>query len=116
MDQSILIEVLNTILRLCIFERHCHLACHFGRTQPDFGIAKLETATRARQRNMERLAIECVDYRFTAALHDARYVDLRGSLLEVRVEFDRQKQRLAKFRSGRREDGEHIAQRGACLA
>ena len=63
---------------------------------------------------MEGFTIELVDDRSAAALHDARYVDLRRSQFLVRCEMNRQVTCLAKFRAGGREDGEKIAQRDAC--
>src|SRR5262245_40009640 len=64
---------------------------------------------------MERFASEFVDDRPATAFQDSWYFDPCGSEFEVRLEIDRQKQRLAKLRACRREDGEKIAQGSACL-
>ena len=54
--------------------------------------------------------VQLVDYRFATALHDARYVNRRGSEFEVCLEVDWQEQCLAKFRACGREHGKKIAQ------
>ena len=54
----------------------------------DFRVGKLETAAPACQCNVERFTIELVDYRFAAALQDARYVNRRGSECEGGLSVD----------------------------
>ncbi len=82
----------------------------------DLRVGELETATRARQRDVERSAGELVDDRSAPASHDAGYIDPRGSPFQVRLEIDRQEQRLAEFRACGREYREMIAQGFACAA
>ena len=115
-DYAILIEAVNAIMRVCIFERHLHFTGYRSRAQSDFGVGKLETTARARQRNVERFAAEIVDYRSAATLHNTRYIDRCGSEFEIRVEIDRQKQCLARYCAQRPENGENIAERGASFA
>ena len=103
-------------MRPGVLERHLDIARHRGRAQSDFRVGKFETAARACQRNVERLTTELIDDRSAGARQDARYFNLRGSLLEVRLEIDGQEQCLAKLRACRREDSEEIAQGFACFA
>jgi hypothetical protein len=103
-------------MRPRIFVCHLNGTRHGGRTQSDFCVGKLETATAARQRNVERFTIELVDDRSAPALHDTRYVNLCGSFFEVRFEIDRQIQCVTQLRASGCEDGEKIAQRGTGLA
>src|SRR5215813_1590191 len=99
-----------------ICERHVHLTRHCGRPESDFCVYKLKTPTRTGQRNVERFAIEFVDYRSAAAPHDARDIHRCGSEFRVRLETNGQEQGLTKLRAGRRENGEKIAQWFAGLA
>ena len=57
---------------------------------------------------MERFASEFVDDRPAAAFQDPWYLDPSGSVLEVRLEIDRPKHRLAKLRACGGEDVENI--------
>ncbi len=82
----------------------------------DLRVRKLETATSACERNVERLTVKLVDYWSAAALHDAWYINACCPEFQVRFETNRQEQRLAKFRACRPEYGEQIAQWFACLA
>jgi len=94
-----------------IFERHLHVTRYRSRALSDFRVGELKTALRARQRNVKRLTIEVINHRLTSALHNARYVYLRGSAFEVRFKINWQEQRLAKFRARGCKDGKMIAQR-----
>lgn len=109
-----LIEVVNAKMGPRILERHLHVTPHRGRPLSDLCVGKLETATRACQRNVERLTSKLVDYGSAAAAHDAWHVNPCGSELQVRLEIYRQEQCLAKFRARGGEYGEMIAQWLAC--
>src|SRR5215813_72213 len=107
-DQSILVEMVNAVVRPGIFVCHLDITRHHGRTSSDFGIGKFETAARSRQRDMERFAGEFVDDRPASAFQNAWYFDPCGSEFEARLEIDRQEQRFAEVRAGGRENGEKI--------
>src|SRR5262245_56660829 len=99
-DQPILIEVVNTKMGPCVFERHLHIARHRGGSQSDFRINEFETAASARKRNVEGLSAELVDLGTRLALQDTRYLDPCRPTGQVGLESNRQEQGLANLRTG----------------
>src|SRR5262245_57990411 len=93
-----------------IFERHLDTARHRGGSQSEFRIGKFETATSARKRDVEGFAVELVDLGTGLTLQDAGYIDPCRRPFQVGLESNREKQRLAKLRTGGCEDRKEIAQ------
>lgn len=87
-DYTVLIKIVDAPMRPRVFIRHFHVAGHRGAAESNFRIGKLETTTRARQRNVKRLAIELVDDRPAATFQDAWYVDRSGPELLARFKMN----------------------------
>ena len=86
-------------------KRHIHVAGHRRRPLSDLRVGELETTARPRQGYMKRLAGKFVHDRSTAALHDARYLDRRGSTLQIGLESDWQVEGLGGLTERGRHDG-----------
>ena len=81
--------MVDTELRVSVFECHFDVACDCRRTEPDLCIRKFETAAWARQCDVKRLATEGIQNWLSISLRDTGNINSRLPVLYIQVDVDR---------------------------